>query len=599
MEKFKVGQIVQLIADPSRQGSVIDILPSIAGVERYRVFHGLGEIRDYFGEQLIGVEKVVLSDKILDALQNGYFLPIDEFQARLTATRLLDPQIDQIYSLFAGRIQYIPFQFKPLLRFLRADQPRLFIADEVGVGKTIEAGLILKELEARQRIQNVLVLCPKALTYKWREELRRFDEDFRILSAENLRYCLDETHMDGFWPQQYSKSIVHLELFRQVQYLEGIKKRTTIHRGLKMLQPPPKFDLLIVDEAHHLRNPGTLTNQLAQILNENSNSVLFLSATPVHIGSINLFNLLNLLRPELFTDKDMFDQVVEPNRYVTRAMHSIRSNLPVDSWQKDAAVSMQQIKSTAWGSQVIQQDPIFIEWNARLSNEIPLTDNERVRCLRDLEEIHSLSHTINRTRRRDIGRFTIREPQTISVPFTEQQQDFYEALIDFRREMVLQEYNAAIAEMICITLQRQAASCLPALIPLLDIFLQSGKFSSARVSDDPETEDLDEDLPNSFSEKARVLKTLAAKMTQEDPKLELLINLINATLRSSGKKKILLFSYFLNTLNYLKHHLSRLGIRVELITGKTTEEERQNIRARFRLPFENIKAIDILLSSEV
>jgi superfamily II DNA or RNA helicase len=599
MGKFQVGQIVQLLADPTRQGSVIDILPIISGKERYRIFHGVGDIRDYLGEQLVSIEKNVLSDNLLISIQKESWLPLDEFQARLTAARLMDPQIDQIYSLFAGRIQYIPFQFKPLLRFLRADQSRLFIADEVGVGKTIEAGLILKELEARQRLQNVLVLCPKALVYKWREELRRFDEDFRILSSENLRYCLNETHYDGFWPQQYSKSIVHMELFRQVQYLEGIQRRRIIHRGLKMLQPPPKFDLLIVDEAHHLRNPGTLTNQLAQILCENSNSVLFLSATPVHIGSINLFNLLNLLRPELFTDKDVFDQVVEPNRFVTRAMHSIRSNLPADSWQKEAADSIQKIKTTAWGAQVIQQDPIFIEWDSRLSNGVPLSDNERVRCLRDLEEIHSLSHIINRTRRRDIGRFTIREPQTITVPFTELQQEFYDAIIDFRREMMLQEYNPAIAEMICITLQRQAASCLPALIPLLDTFIQSGKFSAARVSDDPENEDNDEDLPNLFSEKAKVLKTLAAKMTRDDPKLDLLLNLINASLRFPGKKKILLFSYFLHTLHYLKNHLSALGIRVELITGKTKEEDREDIRSRFRLPFENIEAIDILLSSEV
>ena len=64
------------------------------------------------------------------------------FRARLTAARLNNPQIDHLYALHAARIRFVPFQLKPLLRFLHADQPRLLIADEVGVGKTIEAGLI-------------------------------------------------------------------------------------------------------------------------------------------------------------------------------------------------------------------------------------------------------------------------------------------------------------------------------------------------------------------------------------------------------------------------------------------------------------------------
>ncbi len=118
---------------------------------------------------------------------------------RLTAARLSHPEVD---TLYAARVQHIPFQFKPLLRLLRADQPRLLIADEVGVGKTIAAGLILKELQTRQRLDSVLIVCPKALVPKWRAEMRRFDEDFRPLAVNELRYCLDEAHLDGTWPAQ-------------------------------------------------------------------------------------------------------------------------------------------------------------------------------------------------------------------------------------------------------------------------------------------------------------------------------------------------------------------------------------------------------------
>src|SRR5439155_7286691 len=115
--------------------------------------------------------------------------PPEEFRARLTAARLGHPLTDNIYALHAARIQFIPFQFKPLLRLLRSDQPRLLIADEVGVGKTIEAGLILKELLSRQKVENVLIVCPKALVTKWRAEMRRFDALFQRLVAWTFAYA--------------------------------------------------------------------------------------------------------------------------------------------------------------------------------------------------------------------------------------------------------------------------------------------------------------------------------------------------------------------------------------------------------------------------
>jgi hypothetical protein len=97
---------------------------------------------------------------------------------------------------------------------------------------------------------------------------------------------------------------------------------------------------------------------------------------------------------------------------------------------------------------------------------------------------------MNRTRRRDIGLFTLREPHTISVGFTARQEEFYKALIDFRRKILLLQYDPLTARLIIDSLERQAASCLPALVPVLDKFLQTGRFSSNELSDDPEEEDL-------------------------------------------------------------------------------------------------------------
>jgi hypothetical protein len=201
-----------LQADPARQGPVIEILPAVGGRARYRVFHAAGEIREYHEDQLVPLARPATTDDLAAAIAAGRWLPDAVFRARLTAARLAHPLVDNLYALHAARIQCIPFQFKPLLRFLRADRPRLLIADEVGVGKTIEAGLILKELAARQPLGNVLIVCPKALVGKWRAEMRRFDEEFRPLTAESLRYCLREAHLEGAWPAEYSRAIASLEL---------------------------------------------------------------------------------------------------------------------------------------------------------------------------------------------------------------------------------------------------------------------------------------------------------------------------------------------------------------------------------------------------
>src|SRR5208283_2153715 len=157
-------------------------------------------------------------------------------------------------------------------------------------------------LESRQNISNVLIVCPKALVTKWRAEMKRFDEDFQVLDGQSLRYCLKESHLEGAWPSQYSRAIVHLELLRRDEYINGTEgKRPFV--GLRNIEPPPQFDLLIVDEAHHLRTPDTKTHTIARLLCSNSDAIVFLSATPIQTSSDNLFSLLNLLSPDTFIDR--------------------------------------------------------------------------------------------------------------------------------------------------------------------------------------------------------------------------------------------------------------------------------------------------------
>src|SRR5207248_11560561 len=128
--------------------------------------------------------------------------PLPVFHAYMTALQLNHPSLTTLYSLNAARVNFVPYQFRPVLKFIHADRPRLLIADEVGVGKTIEAGLILRELQARRDIHSVLIICPRPLVTerKWQLEMKRFDEDFAHLDGATLRHCLKETDLNGEWP---------------------------------------------------------------------------------------------------------------------------------------------------------------------------------------------------------------------------------------------------------------------------------------------------------------------------------------------------------------------------------------------------------------
>ena len=148
----------------------------------------------------------------------------------------------------SARIDFVPYQFRPALKLIHADEPRILIADSVGVGKTIEAGLIIKELQARSELENVLIICPKPLVTerKWEMEMKRFDEEFVPVDGPMLRQIISDTDRDGEWPIRFSKTIVPYSILDSRAYEgETTKKKHTF--GLRDLDPAPHFDLVIID----------------------------------------------------------------------------------------------------------------------------------------------------------------------------------------------------------------------------------------------------------------------------------------------------------------------------------------------------------------
>lgn len=592
--RFAMGEKVALRVDHHKVGVVIRVIPQGAGTPRYRVFHGAEE-KEYDEQQLVpeGSDSESPND-LIAALQQGRTVPLDEFRARVTSERLAHPDIDSLYAMRAARIMHVPFQYKPLLRLLRADQPRLLIADDVGVGKTIEAGLILKELEARGNVERVLVMCPRALTHKWRSEMRRFDESFTILDGATLQHCLREADLDG-WPSEHARAILPMELIQRQDHLQGDGRRP----GLLTLEQPPQFDLLIIDEAHHMRNTDTSRYDAARFLTTVSHAAVMLSATPVHTGAENLFTLLQLLRADLFPSYDTFQRMVEPNRYITDAMRHVRNGAPEDSWRDAAADALESASTTSWGAEALVRAPQFVHWTARLRSAEPISNEERVACLRDLEELHSLALVMNRTRRRDIGPFTQREPVTVEVAFTAEQQSFYDNLIDWRWQVLDFRHGSAVANLVLSQLERQAASCLAGAGETLAEVVRTGKVLSGGDTDsDDEQEEIA--LPAELADAAADLLEQARRLPADDPKLDQLQQLLAETVTAEdGPGKLLVFTSFRKTIAFMERALGTGRSRLGVVHGDVDDNERQSLRARFRLPRGDPDAIDVLLSTEV
>lgn len=579
---FTPGAIVRVKARPELTG-VVTHVDNTGPQLRLTVFHGQ-MMQTYFESQVEVVET-----------KSGEHIGAEELTARLTAAHVLHPSVNRLYSLNTGRIEYEPYQYRPVMKLINADRPRLLIADDVGVGKTIEAGLIIKELQARQRLDSILVICPKPLVVenKWRSELKRFDEDFAHLDTEMLRHCIDETRAEGRWPARYRKAILPYSWLDE-KLLLGDDTRRKPRPGLVSLLPPVKFDLVIVDEAHHVRNSDTWSHRVVKHLLDSAEAAVLISATPIQTGSEDLRTLLRLLRPDTFVDNQTFDLMREPNAHLAIVESAVR--IAGDDWQNAALDALAGALETPWGSRVLRTNPRTQEIRDLLDQE-HVADHERVKALRLAQSLNTFSGLINRTRRRDIGSFTTRKSETFEVDFTPDQAAVHGDLLDLAGRISTSKGHGQSLDFVLSTLQRQAASCLNGLAPFVEDLLQR-KLSAEELSEaDVEVDELDSSMFDSFVAEIREIAVRAAAL-KDDPKRERLLSYVDEKKRLPNNK-LLVFSTFRHTLRYLLAHLESTGTRVGLVHGGVPDDERRDLRARFSKDKGEPEALDVLLSSEV
>ncbi|MGA2329816.1 MAG: DISARM system SNF2-like helicase DrmD [Bryobacteraceae bacterium] len=237
----------------------------------------------------------------------------------------------QLQSPFRSGIEIESYQLDPVVRAIQMPRVNLLIADDVGLGKTIESGMVVLELMLRHRASRVLVVCPSSLQIKWHDEmLEKFGLDFTIVDSALIKrlrrerglYANPWTHFPRLiTSMDYLKREYPLRMFREAVAHDGARP------GLR------DFDILIVDEAHNAAPSGTgnfaLDSQRTQALREigkHFEHKLFLTATP-HNGYKESFSaLLELL------DDQRFARSVAPDPAQLRAVMVRRLKSEIKNW---------------------------------------------------------------------------------------------------------------------------------------------------------------------------------------------------------------------------------------------------------------------------
>ncbi len=582
--KFKIGDEVQCVSDPSRIGTVVEICENHAGVQWYRINYGpLGRPKQAEPDLRPYKPKASPVDNLTDGNIDGY----REFQRLITYERLLrdNPLRNNIYAFNTSRTRFFPYQFKPLLKFLDSPKHRLLIADEVGLGKTIEAGLIFTEMQARQVMKRILVVCPANLTDKWHLELkRRFGNDFRILNAKEMLRFLRDYEEDA--QDTTLEGIISLESIRKQKVLEQLEALS------------PNFDLVIVDEAHHMRNFGRKQRKAGVVLAQGSQAMLLLTATPIHLGSENLYSLLNILDEEEFPDFYTVERRFKDNEPIVKAsicISNISPNIP------DAIQLLNNIHDSSW----IEGNPLYQEILDKLTELTGQNNNGGINrgqildMQRDLAELNLIGHIFTRTKKRDVQtNMAVRKAYPISLEFTEIEKEFYNAVTNYvRAQAEVQVQSTAIHSWMIITPQRRMASSIPAMV---EYYRENLNFAVNDISEDFDYSDEEFDgnkNTSGFSSAKSELESIIRRWPQDgrDSKYEKFIEILKGIRANEGKMRVMVFAFFKDTLRYLNRRLTEDGFHCAMIHGDIKPEDRSKTVTRFR----DDASYEILLSSKV
>jgi superfamily II DNA or RNA helicase len=579
------GARVRVIGSPERTGSIISDEP--------REQNGIWSVRILFDD---GIRRMLRLDhlELLPAHRDitgdilaGQLEGPESLRRNLLHEKLHGRLSEVMYSMDTSDTTFYAYQFKPVVKLLESPTNSLLVADEVGLGKTIEAGLIWTELRAREGARTLLVICPPHLITKWKNEFkRRFGVDAQNAGPGEVFEALDEARRGA--SNGFALVCSYHSLRPPKDWQDGgggHAGRLAQRLSAWADEEEPFLDLLVMDEAAIMRNSESQTSKLGGLLAPVSRHKVYLSATPLHTHSKNLFTLLRRLDPDTFPDEHSFNSILEANAPLVRLRKMILAG------QATREELLEQI-DLAGSYPLLRESNTLADLRHRI-DECESYEDPKLRA--DLayrsERANLLSYVVTRTRKRDIDlNPVLREVNTVLVPLKPHEERLYHAVTD-----AVWGYAAdrgISSGFLTVMPQRQVASSMAAACERL-------------VSGSSDADELNPDVSLSRTKGnlgplvSYVRDTLAgrfnpAEFRRADSKYEHLVEALTTYWEAHPNTKVVLFAFFKPTLRYLEDRLKRDGISSLMLTGDQSGDK-QEIVDEFAKP----DSAPILLSSEV
>lgn len=518
-----------------------------------------------------------------DQCAQGKFGTYADYTRVDTTNKIVSSNNSTISSLTASRTLFEDYQFKPLVKFLNSPNRRLLIADEVGLGKTIEAGHIMQELKARGELGNVLLVCPKSLQPKWQIEMvEKFGLTFKIYEKiSELFHDLDCN--DG-----QVRAIINYERVRRRKDYDSkheFETENPVNLVDYLVAHSTRFSLLVCDEAHRMRNGTTLTYKGAEIVMSRADAAVFLTATPMMTGTGDYYRLLHLLDPSRFEDYNVFLNLLMETRPFIVAAARVNNKNPlsdIKEWLESYEVktsyhdesTSSSYSKTETISQIYSGNPLYDEIiNLLDGSDTPAT---RATLLKRLESISQTNDIFTRTRKREVATSTTkpeRKAHIVEVIPTAE-----ETLLE---KEVLWKYLEDNLSPTKFDPSANLMAQLEALSPgqrmgLMQIRRQLASSVHAYLSTEDDLE-----------------KGVDAFVASADSKVDCLVELIEGRVKTGGQRKVVVFAIFRKTLEYLRIRLRKQGYNCLIVHGGV--DNRDEVIGQFRKD----PSIHVLLASEV
>lgn len=345
-----------------------------------------------------------------DRLFNGQTDSDKWFQARFQTLKQQNSLAhNDLFGLTGTRINLIPHQLYIANEVAHRYAPRVLLADEVGLGKTIEAGMIIHHQIMTERAHRILIVVPESLVHQWLVEmLRKFNLTFSIFDADRC-YAIEEENEE-------------INPFQTEQFVLCSLEFLTEYENYYQQSLLGEWDLLVVDEVHHLHWSTTevsteykIVEQLAHL----TRGVLLLTATPEQLGKESHYARLRLLDPNRFPDFNSFVEEEKNYEPIARAVEALFSDVEL------SGDTLEILRKTLTDSSAELLDPI-----ANTDNHSPENINARKKVIDQLLDYHGTGRVLFRNTRNTIRGFPDREIYAYPLPLPWEYLSLYGEFLD-------------------------------------------------------------------------------------------------------------------------------------------------------------------------